>query len=70
MHLKLDRIITKNVNEMEIQIYSCLIAYVLLQLVKIPKDFGNKLLNKRRYFQAFMCKNISDVHWLRQLVFC
>lgn len=36
MHLKLDRLITKNVNGIEIQIYSCLIAYVLLQLVKIP----------------------------------
>jgi hypothetical protein len=70
MHLKLDRIITKNVNGMEIQIYSCLIAYVLIALVKIPKYFGNKLLDKRRYLQAFMCENISDVHWLRQLVFC
>lgn len=36
MHLKLDRLITKNVNGIQIQIYTCLIAYVLLQLVKIP----------------------------------
>jgi len=70
MHLKLDRLITKNVNGIKIQIYSCLIAYVLLQLVKIPKEFGNKLLDKLRYLQAFMCEHISYVHWLRKLVFC
>ncbi|HEY9693901.1 MAG TPA: IS4 family transposase [Oculatellaceae cyanobacterium] len=70
MHLKLDRLITKNVNGIEIQIYSCLIAYILLQLVKIPKEFGDKLLDKLRYLQAFMCENISYVHWLRKLVFC
>lgn len=70
MHLKLDRLITKNVNGIEIQIYSCLIAYVLLQLVKIPKELGCKILDKLRYLQAFMCENISYVHWLRKLVFC
>lgn len=69
MHLKLDRIITKNVNGIAIQIYSCLIAYVLLQLVEIPKAFGNKMLDKLRYLQAFMCENISYVHWLQKLVF-
>ena len=70
MHLKLDRLITKNVNGIQIQIYTCLIAYVLLQLVKIPKEFGNKLLDKLRYLQAFMCENISYVHWFQKLVFC
>lgn len=70
MHLKLNRLITKNVNGIEIQIYSCLIAYVLLQLVKIPKEFGNKMLDKLRYLQAFMCENISYTHWLKKLVFC
>jgi IS4 transposase len=70
MHLKLDRLITKNVNGIQIQIYTCLIAYVLLQLVKIPKEFGDKLLDKLRYLQAFMCENISYVHWLQKLVFC
>jgi putative transposase len=70
MHLKLDRLITKNTNGIEIQIYACLIAYLLLQLVTIPKEFGTKLLDKLRYLQAFMCENISYVHWLRKLVFC
>lgn len=59
MHLKLAQLITKNPNGIEIQIYSCLIAYVLLKLVEIPKEFGAKLLDKLRYLQAFMCENIS-----------
>ncbi len=46
MHLKLDRLITKNTNGIEIQIYACLIGYVLLQLVEIPKEFGSKLLDR------------------------
>ncbi len=69
MHLKLDRLITKNTNGIEIQIYCCLIAYVLLQLVGIPKEFGSKILDKLRYLQAFMCENISYVHWFRKMVF-
>lgn len=69
MHLKLDRLITKNTNGIEIQIYCCLIAYVLLQLVEIPKEFGSKILDKLRYLQAFMCENISYVHWFRKMVF-
>jgi putative transposase len=69
MHLKLDRLITKNTNEIEIQIYCCLIAYVALQLVEIPKEFGDRTLDKLRYLQAFMCENISYVHWFRKIAF-
>jgi putative transposase len=69
MHLKLDRLITKNINGIEIQIYCCLIGYVVLQLVDIPKEFGGKALDKLRYLQAFMCENISYVHWFRKIVF-
>jgi putative transposase len=69
MHLKLDRLITKNINGIEIQIYCCLIGYVVLQLVDIPKEFGSKALDKLRYLQAFMCENISYVHWFRKIVF-
>jgi putative transposase len=68
MHLKLDRLITKNINGIEIQIYCCLIAYVVLQLVDIPKEFGNKALDKLRYLQAFMCENISYVHWFKKMI--
>jgi putative transposase len=46
-----------------------LIAYVVLQLVEIPKEFGDKILDKLRYLQAFMCENISYVHWFRRIVF-
>ena len=69
MHLKLDRLITKNINGIEIQIYCCLIGYIILQLVEIPKEFGDKALDKLRYLQAFMCENISYVHWFRKIVF-
>jgi len=68
MHLKLDQLITKNVNGIEIQIYCCLIAYLILNLVKIPVEFGRSLLDKLRYLQAFMCEKISYVHWFRELV--
>jgi putative transposase len=69
MHLKLDRLITKNENGIEIQIYCCLIAYIVLQLMDIPKEFGHKILDKLRYLQAFMCEKISYVHWFREIVF-
>ncbi len=54
MHLKLDTIITKNTNGITIQIYASLIAYMLLQLLEIPKEFGQKALNKLRFLLAFM----------------
>jgi IS4 transposase len=68
MHLKLDRLITKNTNGIEIQIYCCLIGYLILRLVEIPQEFGSSLLDKLRYLQAFMCEKISYVHWLKELV--
>ena len=55
--------------ELRLKIYCCLIGYVVLQLVEIPKEFGNKALDKLRYLQAFMCENISYVHWFRKIVF-
>jgi putative transposase len=36
-HLKLDKLITKNVNGIAIQIYVSLIAYLILKIVDIPK---------------------------------
>jgi IS4 transposase len=69
MHLKLDRLITKNVNGITIQIYASLIAYMILRLVKIPKEYGHKALDKLRYLQAFMSDNISYVYWFEKLVF-
>lgn len=67
MHLKLDKLMTKNVNGIRLQIYSCLIVYILLQLVEIPEEIGNKALDKLRYLQAFMNERISYIHWFRRL---
>jgi len=68
MHLKLDCFITKNTKGIRIQIYSCLICYLWLQLIKVPDEVGNKLLEKLRYLQAFMCEKISYIHWFKELV--
>jgi putative transposase len=69
MHLKLSHLITKNTHGIRIQIYACLICYFLLQLVEVPSEMGNNLLEKLRYLQAFMCEKISYVHWFNELVF-
>ena len=68
MHFKLDRLMTKNENGIRIQIYSCLIAYLILQLIEIPQEFGKTTLDKLRYLQAYMCQEISYVHWFRKLI--
>lgn len=68
MHLKLDKLITKNVNGIAIQIYATLIAYLILQLVEIPQEWGDKLLDKLRYLQACMCQEISYIHWIERIV--
>jgi IS4 transposase len=69
MHLKLERIITKNVNGITIQIYASLIAYLLLMLVEIPREFGSFALDKLRYLLAFMKQERSFVHWFGRLAF-
>jgi len=52
MHL-IKKLICKNTNGISIQIYSCLIIYLVLQLVEIPPEIGTKALDKLRYLQAF-----------------
>jgi len=69
MHLKLDKLITKNVNGITIQIYASIIGYLILKLLEIPREAGKTMLDKLRYLQAFMCEKISYVHWLKELVF-
>jgi len=66
--IKLSKLITKNVNEITIKIYTLLIAYLLLQLVETPKYLGFKLLDKLRYLQAFLCEQISYVHWFKKIL--
>jgi putative transposase len=70
MHLKLDRLISKSLNGITIQLYTSLIAYLILQRISIRAQWGNKLLDKIRYLQACMCQKISFVHWFKELMFC
>lgn len=63
MHLKLDHLITKNLNGVKLQIYTVLIAYLILQLIEIPPFYGNKLLEKLRYIQIFLHRHCSLIHW-------
>jgi len=59
---------TKNTNGIAIQIYATLIAYLILQLVDIPRLWGNKLLDKLQHLQACMCQEISYVHWMESIL--
>jgi putative transposase len=68
MHLKLDRLMTKSVNGIEMQIYMTLIVHLLLQLLSVPKMWGTKLIDKLRYLQCCMCQEVSYVHWLEKLL--
>ena len=69
MPLKLDNLITKNENGIRLHIYSCIIAYLILQLIDIEEGFGKSLLDKLRYLQSFMCQHISYLHWFRRIVY-
>lgn len=68
MHLKLDRLITKNVNGVGIQIYMVLIAYLILELIEIPAFYGHQLLDKFRYLQLELSRRCSIVHWSYDLL--
>lgn len=63
MHLKLDKLITKNVNGVTMHIYMVLIAYLILQLMDIPAFYGHQLLDKLRYLQLELSRRCSIVHW-------
>ena len=69
MHLKLDKLMTKNVNGITIQIYSCLIVYIILQLTDISTKVVKTTLDKLRYLQSFMSEKISYIHWFRRMSF-
>ncbi len=68
MHLKLDRLISKSPNGITIQLYSCLIAYLILLLIEIPEIWGEKLLDKLRYLQGCMNQEFSYVHWIDRIL--
>ena len=68
MHLKLDRLISKNVNGVTMQIYMVLIAYLILELIEIPVFYGQRLLDKLRYLQLELSRRCSIVHWSYDLI--
>jgi putative transposase len=68
MHLKLDRLISKNVNGVTMQIYMVLIAYLILELMEIPAFYGYRLLDKFRYLQLELSRRCSIVHWSYDLL--
>ncbi|PHJ57640.1 hypothetical protein VF14_20760 [Nostoc linckia z18] len=68
-HLKLDNLITKNVNGITIQIYLTLIAYLILQILSIPQKLGHTLLDKLSYLQSCMCQKISYAYWFEEIMF-
>ncbi|WP_370584658.1 transposase [Oculatella sp. LEGE 06141] len=68
MHLKLDRLISKNVNGVTMQIYMVLIGYLILELMEIPAFYGHRLLDKFRYLQLELSQRCSIVHWSYDLL--
>jgi putative transposase len=68
MHLKLDKMMSKNLHGITIQIYVILIVYWILQLLKAPQIYGSKLVDKLRYIQILIRQQWHFVHWLHQVV--
>jgi len=59
MHLKLDRIITKNENGVRLQIYAVLIGYLILRLLEIGQNKTYELIDKLRYLQIEIGRHCS-----------
>ncbi len=68
MYLKLDKLMTKNLNGVTMQIDMVLIAYLILLLIEIPAFYGSKLLDKFRYLQLELTRRCSIVHWSYDLL--
>jgi putative transposase len=68
MNLKLDKMMSKNLNGITIQIYVILIVYLILQLLKVPRIYGSKLVDKFRYIQILIRQEWNFVHWLNRVV--
>ncbi|WAS06717.1 transposase [Gloeomargaritales cyanobacterium VI4D9] len=67
-HLKLDKMMSKNLNGIMIQIDVILIVYLILQLLKTPRMYGSKLVDKLRYIQILIRQEWNFVHWLNRVV--
>jgi len=51
MHLKLDKILTKNENGVRLQIYAVSIGYLILKLLEVSQNRTYELMDKLRYLQ-------------------
>ncbi|KOR35090.1 hypothetical protein AM228_20000 [Planktothricoides sp. SR001] len=49
-------------NYYDLNAYVSLIAYLILQIVSIPEQWGNTLLDKLRYLQCCICQKIGVAH--------
>ncbi|MEN9215615.1 MAG: IS4 family transposase, partial [Gloeomargarita sp. DG_1_6_bins_138] len=58
-----DKLSTKNINGVTIQIDMVLIAYLILQLIEILGFYGEKRLDKLQYIQLELSRRCSIVHW-------
>jgi putative transposase len=63
MHLKLDKLMTKSINGVRLQIYAILIVYLLLQLMEIPQVYGATLLNKLRFIHLHLAGESNFISW-------
>jgi len=68
MNLKLDKMMSKNLHGITIQIYVILIVYLILKLLKFPDMYRSKLVDKFRYIQILIRQEWNLVHWLNQVV--
>ena len=68
MHLKLNKLITKNVNGVTLQILIVLIAYLILQLMEVDQFYGQTLLDKFRYLPVELRRYCSVIHWSYDLI--
>ena len=68
MHLKLDPLISKSVNGVQLQLYACLCAYLIIRLLETPEIWGSRLLDKLRFSQARMTQEYSLVHWIDRIL--
>lgn len=67
MHLKLSRLMSKSVNGVVIQIYMTLIVYLMLQLIEIPRMYGEEILDKLRYIQLEMRREDHFIFWMNRV---
>ena len=65
-HLKLDKMMSKNLNGITMQLY----AYGTAKPMEIPRIYGSKLVDKLRYIQIVIRQEFNLVHWLQRAVPC